>query len=72
MPVCIPHLRFGSNQPILQPANCQTNSQKVQLPNQHTKIPTAQPPGARGGVLEPEGVVEIKFRAQELTRLMHK
>ena len=29
-------------------------------------------PSARGGVLEPEGVVEIKFRAPDLTRLMHR
>ena len=29
-------------------------------------------PTARGGVLEPEGVVEIKFRAPECIRLMHK
>jgi acetyl-CoA carboxylase carboxyltransferase component len=29
-------------------------------------------PGARGGVLEPEGVVEIKFRALDLTRMMHR
>lgn len=29
-------------------------------------------PGARGGVLEPEGVVEIKFRAPELLAMMHR
>ena len=29
-------------------------------------------PGARGGVLEPEGVVEIKFREPELLRAMHR
>jgi acetyl-CoA carboxylase/biotin carboxylase 1 len=27
---------------------------------------------ARGGVLEPEGVVEIKFRTPDCIRLMHK
>lgn len=29
-------------------------------------------PSARGGVLEPEGVVEIKFRTPDLLRLMHR
>jgi hypothetical protein len=29
-------------------------------------------PGARGGVLEPEGVVEIKFRTPDLVKLMHR
>lgn len=29
-------------------------------------------PGARGGVLEPEGVVEIKFRTPDLIKLMHR
>lgn len=29
-------------------------------------------PGARGGVLEPEGVVEIKFRKPDLLRMMHR
>jgi hypothetical protein len=29
-------------------------------------------PGARGGVLEPEGIVEIKFREAELVRAMHR
>jgi acetyl-CoA carboxylase/biotin carboxylase 1 len=29
-------------------------------------------PGARGGVLEPEGVVEIKFRMPELRATMHR
>jgi acetyl-CoA carboxylase/biotin carboxylase 1 len=29
-------------------------------------------PGARGGVLEPEGIVEIKFREGELVRAMHR
>eukprot|EP00200_Dunaliella_tertiolecta_P012627 CAMPEP_0202373002 /NCGR_PEP_ID=MMETSP1127-20130417/4091_1 /ASSEMBLY_ACC=CAM_ASM_000462 /TAXON_ID=3047 /ORGANISM="Dunaliella tertiolecta, Strain CCMP1320" /LENGTH=2753 /DNA_ID=CAMNT_0048969731 /DNA_START=204 /DNA_END=8465 /DNA_ORIENTATION=+ len=29
-------------------------------------------PTARGGVLEPEGVVEIKFRTPDLLRLMHR
>lgn len=29
-------------------------------------------PSARGGVLEPEGVVEIKFRAPDLIKLMHR
>ena len=27
---------------------------------------------ARGGVLEPEGIVEIKFRAADLVALMHR
>lgn len=29
-------------------------------------------PTARGGVLEPEGVVEIKFRRPDLLRMMHR
>jgi acetyl-CoA carboxylase/biotin carboxylase 1 len=29
-------------------------------------------PAARGGVLEPEGIVEIKFREPELVRAMHR
>jgi len=29
-------------------------------------------PTARGGILEPEGIVEIKFRAAEVLRLMHR
>jgi acetyl-CoA carboxylase/biotin carboxylase 1 len=29
-------------------------------------------PTARGGVLEPEGVVEIKFRRPDLIRMMHR
>ncbi len=29
-------------------------------------------PTARGGVLEPEGVVEIKFRKPDLVRMMHR
>lgn len=29
-------------------------------------------PGARGGVLEPEGMVEIKFRKPELVAAMHR
>ena len=29
-------------------------------------------PGARGGVLEPEGIVEIKFRTPDLIRTMHR
>ena len=29
-------------------------------------------PGARGGVLEPEGIVEIKFRAPDLVATMHR
>lgn len=27
---------------------------------------------ARGGILEPEGVVEIKFRMKDLTKVMHR
>lgn len=29
-------------------------------------------PGARGGVLEPEGIVEIKFRTPDLVKAMHR
>jgi acetyl-CoA carboxylase carboxyltransferase component len=29
-------------------------------------------PIARGGVLEPEGIVEIKFRTPDLVRAMHR
>ena len=29
-------------------------------------------PAARGGVLEPEGVVEIKFRPADLARMMRR
>ena len=29
-------------------------------------------PHARGGVLEPEGVVEIKFRTPDLIAMMHR
>lgn len=29
-------------------------------------------PSARGGVLEPEGVCEIKFRTPDLIKLMHR
>lgn len=29
-------------------------------------------PDARGGVLEPEGTVEIRFRAKDLARAMHR
>lgn len=29
-------------------------------------------PTARGGVLEPEGVVEIKFRSADLLKMMHR
>lgn len=29
-------------------------------------------PTARGGVLEPEGVVEIKFRSPDLLKMMHR
>jgi acetyl-CoA carboxylase/biotin carboxylase 1 len=29
-------------------------------------------PIARGGVLEPEGIVEIKFRAPDLVKAMHR
>lgn len=29
-------------------------------------------PVARGGVLEPEGIVEIKFRAPDLVKAMHR
>ncbi len=29
-------------------------------------------PVARGGVLEPEGIVEIKFRAPDLIKAMHR
>ena len=29
-------------------------------------------PGARGGILEPEGIVEIKFRRPDLVAAMHR
>ena len=29
-------------------------------------------PGARGGVLEPEGIVEIKYRTPDLIKTMHR
>lgn len=29
-------------------------------------------PGARGGVLEPEGIVEIKYRTPDLIKAMHR
>ncbi len=29
-------------------------------------------PGARGGILEPEGIVEIKFRRADLVAAMHR
>lgn len=29
-------------------------------------------PSARGGVLEPEGIVEIKFRTPDLLAAMHR
>ena len=29
-------------------------------------------PGARGGILEPEGIVEIKFRRNDLVAAMHR
>ena len=29
-------------------------------------------PAARGGVLEPEGIVEIKFRVPDLLAVMHR
>lgn len=29
-------------------------------------------PAARGGVLEPEGIVEIKFRTPDLVKAMHR
>lgn len=29
-------------------------------------------PAARGGVLEPEGIVEIKFRTPDLIKAMHR
>lgn len=29
-------------------------------------------PAARGGVLEPEGIVEIKFRTPDLLKTMHR
>ena len=36
------------------------------------RIESYADPTAQGGVLEPEGVVEIKFRAPELRKLMHR
>jgi len=29
-------------------------------------------PDARGGILEPEGIVEIKFRTKDLVKAMHR
>lgn len=37
-----------------------------------THIETFADPRARGGVLEPEGVVEIKFRERDLITTMHR
>jgi acetyl-CoA carboxylase/biotin carboxylase 1 len=37
-----------------------------------THIETFADPRARGGVLEPEGVVEIKFRTPDLIKAMHR
>jgi acetyl-CoA carboxylase/biotin carboxylase 1 len=37
-----------------------------------THIETFADPGARGGVLEPEGVVEIKFKQPDLIKAMHR
>jgi acetyl-CoA carboxylase/biotin carboxylase 1 len=37
-----------------------------------THIETFADPAARGGVLEPEGVVEIKFRQPDLIKAMHR
>lgn len=36
------------------------------------RIESYADPSANGGVLEPEGIVEIKFRAPELRQLMHR
>ncbi|KAG2488653.1 hypothetical protein HYH03_012820 [Edaphochlamys debaryana] len=35
-------------------------------------VETFADPTARGGVLEPEGIVEIKFRTPDLVKLMHR
>lgn len=37
-----------------------------------THVETFADPRARGGVLEPEGVVEIKYRERELIATMHR
>jgi acetyl-CoA carboxylase/biotin carboxylase 1 len=37
-----------------------------------THMETFADPCARGGVLEPEGVVEIKFRKPDLIKAMHR
>lgn len=37
-----------------------------------THMETFADPAARGGVLEPEGVVEIKFRKPDLIKAMHR
>lgn len=37
-----------------------------------THIETFADPAARGGVLEPEGVVEIKFKQPDLIKAMHR
>lgn len=42
------------------------------LTNLRMQIEVYADPAARGGVLEPEGIVEIKFRKPDLTALMHR
>ena len=38
----------------------------------HVQVEMYADPAARGGVLEPEGIVEIKFRTPELLAAMHR
>lgn len=40
--------------------------------NQNGKIEMYADPTARGGVMEPEGIVSIKFRNKEISRLMNR
>lgn len=40
--------------------------------NQNGKIEMYADPSARGGVMEPEGIVSIKFRKKEISRLMER
>ena len=47
------------------------------MPNKHfspawMQVEMYADPGARGGVLEPEGIVEIKFRTPDLIKAMHR
>lgn len=40
--------------------------------NQFGNMEMYADPDARGGILEPEGIVEIKFRVKDLIKTMHR